>query len=91
VACCCRLYLATGCLTRSDLRGKVFIEPWPSNRSVHHNTLFVDRLQPHTEGPDQLYMTHVREVSGSGSGIGFAYPEVGFFSPSDKCPDCTSN
>jgi hypothetical protein len=31
VAYYCRLYLATGCLPRIGLRGKVFIEPLPSN------------------------------------------------------------
>jgi hypothetical protein len=37
VAYCCRRYLATGCLPRICLRGKMFIEPLPSSRSLRHN------------------------------------------------------
>jgi hypothetical protein len=38
VAYCCRLHLATGCLPRISLRGNVFTELLPSNRSTCHNT-----------------------------------------------------
>jgi hypothetical protein len=37
VAYCCRLYLATGCLHRICLRGKVFTELLPSNGCTCHN------------------------------------------------------
>jgi hypothetical protein len=38
VAYCCRLYLATCCLPRIGLRGKVFIGVSPSSGSICHNT-----------------------------------------------------
>jgi hypothetical protein len=43
VAYCCRLYLATGCLSRICLRGDVFIEQLPSNGSIRHNIKMVLR------------------------------------------------
>jgi hypothetical protein len=39
VAYFCTHYLATGCLLRMCLRGKVFIESLPSNGSLRHNIL----------------------------------------------------
>jgi hypothetical protein len=37
VAYCCMHYLATGCLPIICLRGKIFNEPLPSNKSIGHN------------------------------------------------------
>jgi hypothetical protein len=38
---CCRLYLATGCLPRICLHGKVFVKPLLSNGHMCHNILKV--------------------------------------------------